>query len=313
MNGEPAPDAAVVAAPAVDAAPPATYRGQGLADCSTCGRRLIGMPNWQCADGGRGGPVCKQHADGHCGWVVVDCPKAKPGTPPPPRQQFAQEPPPASVADAAPPPPDAPDEPAPPTPAPCGKLPSERVLKTWPIKLVISPAACGPAHPPMPKVIKTLKDGTFIGEDRRFGCIRAKYGPCKHTKCLPAKTAIATPDGDVAISELRVGMAVWTRDAAGNRVAGTVLRSSSTEVGDDHRVVSLTLADGRSVEASVGHPIASGDDVERLRAGMTVDGAEVVRVETHRFAEPRTFDILPSGDTGVYWANGIPLRSTLGP
>lgn len=271
------------------------------------------MPNWRCEDGSRGGPVCKQHADGHCGWVVVDCPKAKPGSHAPPRQQFAQEPPPAEVAVDSPSPPEPPDQPAPPAPEPCGKLPSERVLRTWPIKRVISPPACGPAHPPKPKVIKTLGDGTFIGEDRRFGCIRAKYGPCKHTKCLPAETAIATPDGDVAIGELRVGMAVWTRDANGDRVAGTVLRWSSTEVGADHRVVSLTLADGRSVEASVGHPIASGVDVARLREGMTVDGSELIRAETRRYGEPRTFDILPSGGTGVYWANGIPLRSTLAP
>jgi hypothetical protein len=24
-----------------------------------------------------------------------------------------------------------------------------------------------------------------------------------------------------------------------------------------------------------------------------------------------TYDILPAGETGIYWANGIPLKSTL--
>jgi hypothetical protein len=34
----------------------------------------IGMPNWECADGGIGGPACKRQANGSCGWEIVDCP-----------------------------------------------------------------------------------------------------------------------------------------------------------------------------------------------------------------------------------------------
>src|SRR3989442_783087 len=32
-----------------------------------------------------------------------------------------------------------------------------------------------------------------------------------------------------------------------------------------------------------------------------------------RHAQPYTYDLLPSGDTGFYWANGILVGSTLAP
>lgn len=31
------------------------------------------MPNWECADGRRGGPACVRGESGRCGWVIVDC------------------------------------------------------------------------------------------------------------------------------------------------------------------------------------------------------------------------------------------------
>jgi hypothetical protein len=44
--------------------------------------------------------------------------------------------------------------------------------------------------------------------------------------------------------------------------------------------------------------------------GATIDGAIVVarRVSTYRGA---TWDLLPAGDTGHYWADGVLLGSTL--
>jgi hypothetical protein len=36
----------------------------------------IGIANWECVDGGTGGPVCTRQADGNCGWKIVDCPPA---------------------------------------------------------------------------------------------------------------------------------------------------------------------------------------------------------------------------------------------
>src|SRR5262245_6432006 len=46
-----------------------------------CGPRL-GMPNHKCPDGTMAGPTdrCLRHADGKCGWEVIQCPAAGGGT-----------------------------------------------------------------------------------------------------------------------------------------------------------------------------------------------------------------------------------------
>jgi hypothetical protein len=37
----------------------------------------------------------------------------------------------------------------------------------------------------------------------------------------------------------------------------------------------------------------------------------VIGADLVLFSEEFTYDILPAGETGGYWANGIPLESTL--
>ena len=44
-----------------------------------------------------------------------------------------------------------------------------------------------------------------------------------------------------------------------------------------------------------------------------LDGAEVVSIEKVRYETGHTYDLLPSGETGLYFANGIPMGSTLSP
>jgi hypothetical protein len=48
-----------------------------------------------------------------------------------------------------------------------------------------------------------------------------------------------------------------------------------------------------------------------LRASDEVDGGRVVIAELVEYSGGETFDILPDGATGAYWANGILLASTL--
>ena len=69
-------------------------------------------------------------------------------------------------------------------------------------------------------------------------------------------------------------------------------------------------ADGRSVDASPGHPLAVGRRVGDLRAGDPVHGSLVISAELVPYAG-RTWDLLPAGPTDVYRAEGVPLRSTL--
>ena len=131
--------------------------------------------------------------------------------------------------------------------------------------------------------------------------------------CLARGTRIATPGGEIAVEDVRVGMQVWSIDAAGRRFAAAVEEVGRTPVPATHEVVRLGLDDGRVVRASPGHPLPDGRLLGSVRAGDRVDGATVVRATLEPYDGGFTFDLLPSGPTGVYVANGVPLASTLGP
>ena len=129
--------------------------------------------------------------------------------------------------------------------------------------------------------------------------------------CLARGTRIDTPDGPVAVERLRVGDSIWTLDRQGRRVAGTVVAWGSTEAPGDHAVIRLELEDGRSVTASPGHPLADGRLIGDLRMGDIVDGSRVAGMTRVPYRGGNTFDLFASGETGVYLAGGIALRSTL--
>ena len=129
--------------------------------------------------------------------------------------------------------------------------------------------------------------------------------------CLARGTRIATPSGDIAVEDLKVGDVVWTLDADNARVARPLIEIGSTPVPATHRVVQLRLSDGRAVDVSPGHPTADGRKVGDLAAGDAYDGAIVVSAELIPYAGGATFDVLPAGATGMYWANGVLLGSTI--
>ena len=140
---------------------------------------------------------------------------------------------------------------------------------------------------------------------------RDPAGPLQCPICLARGTAIATPGGSVAVEELRVGMIIWTADSSGRRVALPLQVLGSTAVPPTHEVVHLVLSDGRVLEASPGHPLPDGRPLGDLRSGDLVDGAVVATAQLVPYAGGATYDLLPDGQTGTYWANGIPLASTL--
>ncbi len=66
-----------------------TWSGYGCPVCTiscpkpttqTCTRAdcgpAMGMPNWRCANGDVGGPVCERRANGTCGYVIHNCPRS---------------------------------------------------------------------------------------------------------------------------------------------------------------------------------------------------------------------------------------------
>ena len=129
--------------------------------------------------------------------------------------------------------------------------------------------------------------------------------------CLAADTLIDTPSGPVPVQSLRVGMAVWTVDGAGARVAAPLIRVTKTVVPAAHRVVHLVLQDGRALWASPGHPTADGRSLGQLRVGDSLDGAIILSAGRVAYTSSATYDLLPAGETGFYWANGILIASTL--
>ena len=129
--------------------------------------------------------------------------------------------------------------------------------------------------------------------------------------CLARGTLIDTPDGPIAVEWLRVGDPVWTMDANGRRVAGTVIALGSVTAPLEHRVIRMTLADGRAVTASPGHPLADGRTLGSLAIGDVVDGSAITNLASVPYTGGETFDLVTSGPTGSYFADRIAMGTTL--
>ncbi len=154
-------------------------------------------------------------------------------------------------------------------------------------------------------------DGTIT---RQGAVTIAKKEPSINTCpiCLSGETMIDTPSGPIAVKNLRSGMTVWTSDVSGARVPALILRTVNVPVAAGHAMVHLRLDDGRELFASPGHPTADGRLLGWLQVGDVLDGARVVAAGRDTDTGTATYDLLPSGLTGFYWANGILMASTLG-
>ncbi|NJD27343.1 MAG: hypothetical protein FIA92_03500 [Chloroflexi bacterium] len=131
--------------------------------------------------------------------------------------------------------------------------------------------------------------------------------------CLVRGTPIDTPAGPVAVEALRIGDRVWTLDAAGRRVIEPVVGVGSMTAPSTHHVVRLELADGRTMTASAGHPLADGRTLGELRLADVVDGSAVVSLTWLPYGGGQTLDIEVSGETGLYFVDGIMTASTIRP
>jgi len=136
-------------------------------------------------------------------------------------------------------------------------------------------------------------------------------GWCSRCKCLAADTPIDTPDGERPIADIAVGDRVWTLDHDGRRVAVPVRSTGRVAVPDDYAMIELTLADGRRLRLSAGHPLAGGALPERVDPGDRLDGSTVTAVRTVRYRGGATHDLLPAGDSRSYRAGGVWVQSLL--
>ncbi len=136
---------------------------------------------------------------------------------------------------------------------------------------------------------------------------RNQYG-CP--KCLSSLSQIDTPNGAINVKDLKIGAMVWTRNAQGKKIAAPILKTSKVPV-SKHKVIHLVLTDGRSLDVSAPHPTANGKLVGDLKAGDWYDGSIVKSATLISYTGSATYDLLPAGDTGYYFANGIVMGSTL--
>ena len=128
--------------------------------------------------------------------------------------------------------------------------------------------------------------------------------------CLAAGTLIDTPNGTVPVEKLQKGMTIYTQDSTGKKIAETIRATASVQSPTSFQIIRIALNDGRIVSASPGHPTTDGRTIGELKVGDTLDGGTVVSVTAVPY-DGLTFDILPDGGSGFYWANGILLKSTL--
>jgi hypothetical protein len=115
----------------------------------------------------------------------------------------------------------------------------------------------------------------------------------------------------VAVEALRAGDVVWTVDGSGARVSAPILTTVRVFVPAHHPMLHVVLQDGRELWASPGHPTSDGRALAELAPGDWLDGAPIAHLERIAYDQPATYDLLPAGGTGLYWANGILIGSTL--
>lgn len=149
-----------------------------------------------------------------------------------------------------------------------------------------------------------------------LGCVTQEYyDNCKKTggcpKCLSSSTSIETEKGYENVKNLKIGMLVWTLNKFGKKELRPIVKLFSIEVGSSHKMIYLTLSDGRKLVASPKHPTITGRPIEDLVIGERYDGQIIISKDLIPYSDIRTHDLLPAGDTGFYFANGIPLGSTL--
>lgn len=131
--------------------------------------------------------------------------------------------------------------------------------------------------------------------------------------CLSVSDRIATPTGSVQVTQITPGMQVWSTDQQGRRISVKVLEVHHTAVPATHMMVSLHLADGRAVLASLGHPLPDGQPISTLSVGQRFEGTHVTSDTRVVYGKPYTYDLLPAGPTHTYFADGVLLGSTLAP
>lgn len=179
----------------------------------------------------------------------------------------------------------------------------------WPVEQVCVPVCDldGWCPDDTGNVVKDLGDGTLVY--RRNGeLFRGTKNRCR---CLPEEADISTPGGERVVSRLQEGDLVWTQTAAGEKIKAPIVRTAKVAAPEGHFMITIFLADGRSVTASPEHPLSDGRVFAEVEVGDIIGNVELAEVKRQVYSNKYTYDILPGGETGYYWADGVLLQSTL--
>lgn len=134
---------------------------------------------------------------------------------------------------------------------------------------------------------------------------------CAQCICAAPSTPIATPSGDRPISELKVGDLVYSVHH-GRLVTVPIILINRVPVTGLHHMVEVRLSTGRVLSISPSHPTADGRTFADLSKGDALDGVALQSVRRVPYTEAYTYDILPDSDSGMYFAGGVLIGSTLG-
>lgn len=151
---------------------------------------------------------------------------------------------------------------------------------------------------------------TLVNETRSYVCLPPGTD-LKCPICLSQNTKINTPHGQINVQDLKVGDLVFTVDNQGKTVAGPIKKISQTPVPPTHQVLHLVLSDGRQLNVSPHHPDIFDRDLALLKPGDVYDSAKIISNNLFPYPYSATYDLLPDSASGIYFANSIPVKSTL--
>lgn len=132
---------------------------------------------------------------------------------------------------------------------------------------------------------------------------------CPECDCASPNTPIATPDGERPIAELTEGDLVYSIED--NAIVAVPIQRVRVNPVLDHEVVRVALANGQVLEVSADHPTADGRNFAQLHEGSELSDVGILDVRLIRYEHEFTYDILPASSTGVYFAAGVAIGSTL--
>jgi hypothetical protein len=135
---------------------------------------------------------------------------------------------------------------------------------------------------------------------------------CAQCVCTAPSTPIATPSGERAISELKVGDLVYSVHH-GHLKGVPIILINRVPVTGSHHMVEVRLSTGSLLSISPSHPTADGRTFADLAAGDRLDDVLLNSVRRVPYTEAYTYDILPDSDSGAYFAGGVLIGTTLAP